>query len=200
MAPSEKARSSFNPSYKMLDFFSGAKSEEINYFRCLRLFLSCIMVRCNLIPVCSDKVATHGVEFSHLSRNVFQIRHAFFVIFAMESSKSDTDTEQNFQRPSEPGPSFRAPEAVRSRGGKRRGSVKKRKHEEGYENVRSSLWKTISLHANVYEEWMALRTAHNFKENSAFAQFLLKRAANAATDAEMTFRSDISTQAAGLER
>ena len=68
------------------------------------------MVRCNLIPVCSDKVATHGVEFSHLSRNVFQIRHAFFVIFAMESSKSDTDTEQTFRRPSEPGPSFRAPE------------------------------------------------------------------------------------------
>ena len=125
---------------------------------------------------------------------------AFFVIFAMESSKSDTDTEQTFRRPSEPGPSFRAPEAVRSRGGKRRGSGRKRKHEEGYENVRSSLWKTISLHANVYEEWMALRTAHNFKENSAFAQFLLKRAANAATDAEMTFRSDISTQAAGLER
>ena len=95
---------------------------------------------------------------------------------------------------------FRRLKLVRSRGGKRRGSGRKRKHEEGYENVRSSLWKTISLHANVYEEWMALRTAHNFKENSAFAQFLLKRAANAATDAEMTFRSDISTQAAGLER
>ena len=50
-----------------------------------------------MIPVCSDKVATHGAEFSHLSRNVFQIRHAFFVIFAMESSKSDTDTEQTFR-------------------------------------------------------------------------------------------------------
>ena len=61
----------------MLDFFSGAKSEEINYFRCLRLFLSCIMVRCNLIPVCSDKVATHGVEFSHLSRNVFSNKTCF---------------------------------------------------------------------------------------------------------------------------
>ena len=150
--------------------------------------------------MCSDKVATHGAEFSHLSRNVFQIRHAFFVIFAMESSKSDTDTKQTFRRHNEPGPSFRAPEAVRSRGGKRRSPGRKRKHKEGYENVCSSLWKTISWHANVYEEWMALRTAHNFKENSAFAPFLLKRVANAATDAKVTFRSDISTQAAGLER
>ena len=66
----------------------------------------------------------------------------------MESSKSDT--EDIFRRPTEPGPSFRPPEAVRSRGGKRRGSGRKRKHEEGYENVRSSLRKTISLHANVY--------------------------------------------------
>ena len=127
------------------------------------------MVRRNLIPVCSDKVATHGVEFSHLSRNVFQIRHAFFVIFAMESSKSDTDTEQTFRRPSEPGPSFRAPETVRSRGGKRRGSGRKRKHEEGYENVRSSFFvlnlvefyivnqpRTQALHCFYRDQWQLI--------------------------------------------
>ena len=74
----------------------------------------------------------------------------------MESSQSDTDTEHTFRRPSEPSPSFRAPEVVRSCSGKRYGSGRKRKHEEGYENVRSSLWKTNSLHANIYEEWMAL--------------------------------------------
>ena len=63
----------------------------------------------------------------------------------------ESDTEDTFRRPTEPGPSFRPPEAVRSRGGKRRGSGRKRKHEEGYENVCSiSLRKTISLHANVY--------------------------------------------------
>ena len=63
----------------------------------------------------------------------------------------ESDTEDTFRRPTEPGPSFRSPEAVRSRVGKRRGSGRKRKHEEGYENVRSiSLRKTISLHANVY--------------------------------------------------
>lgn len=91
----------------------------------------------------------------------------------MESEGGD-----NFRPPDEPGPSFRSAESARSHGGKRRGAGRKRQHEEGYKKARSTIWKTIALHKNVYDEWMALRETHKFKENSNFAEFLLQCARN----------------------
>ena len=66
---------------------------------------------------------------------------------------SNDDDDDNFRRPLEPGPSFKL------HGGKRRGSGRKRKHEEGYDKARTVIWRTISLHKDVYDEWIDLRSS-----------------------------------------
>ncbi|CAB4018837.1 Hypothetical predicted protein [Paramuricea clavata] len=86
--------------------------------------------KCNLIPVYSDE-ASSGIFDTWRGWPNFTFLHAFN---AMESSKTDSD--DNFRCPTEPGPSFQSPESG-THGGKRRGSGRKRKHEEGYENVRT---------------------------------------------------------------
>ena len=96
----------------------------------------------------------------------------------MEASKPSSD-DINFRPPDEPGPFFRVPENIsRMHSGKRRGSGRKRKHDERYENIRSSIWRTISMHKDVYDEWIHMREQHNFKDNTTFARFLLQRAQN----------------------
>ena len=106
----------------------------------------------------------------------------------------ECDDDDNFRPPDEPGPSFRSAESARSHGGKRRGAGRKRQHEEGYKKARSTTWKTIALHKDVYDEWMALRKTHNFKENSNFAEFLLQCARNSNMVATSTnAQSEISS-------
>ena len=68
--------------------------------------------------------------------------------------------------------------SVNRHGGKRRGSGRKRTYESGYENLRSVIWKTISIHAEIYDEWISERTRHGYKDNSGFAQLLLDSAKN----------------------
>ena len=106
----------------------------------------------------------------------------------------ESDDDDNFRPPDEAGPSFRSAESARSHGGKRRGAGRKRQHEKGYKNARSTTWKTIALHKNVYDEWMAFRKTHNFKENSNFAEFLLQCARNSNMVATSTnAQSEISS-------
>ena len=47
--------------------------------------------------------------------------------------------------------------------------------------VRSVIWKTFSVHTEVYEEWMRERESYGFKDNSSFARFLLERAKSSNT-------------------
>jgi hypothetical protein len=106
----------------------------------------------------------------------------------------ESDDDDNFRPPDEAGPSFRSAESASSHGGKRRGAGRKRQHDEGYKKARSTTWKTIALHKDVYDEWMALRKTHNFKENSNFAEFLLQCARNSNMVATSTnAQSEISS-------
>lgn len=137
-------------------------------------------MKCNLISCSNNNSKTQSVNIfdtrcDTAAENCAPCRllHAFLVNIHMES-----DGDDNFRPPDEPGPSFRSAESARSHGGKRRGSGRKRQHEEGYKKARGTIWKTIALHKNVYDEWMALRETHKFKENSKFAEFLLQCARN----------------------
>ena len=66
-----------------------------------------------------------------------------------------------------------APASFQSRGGKRVGSGRRRVHEEGYSSVHNQLWRSISIHTSVYEEWQKKRKEQAFPYNSEFASFLL---------------------------
>ena len=78
---------------------------------------------------------THGAAVNCVSGwQNFTFLHAFKWFNAMGSSKTDSD--DNLRCPTEPGPSFQALESG-THGGKTRGSGRKRKHEESYENVRT---------------------------------------------------------------
>ena len=90
----------------------------------------------------------------------------------------ESGEEGNFRPPDEPGPSFRSVGA-QPHGGKRRGAGRKRQYDEGYQKARASTWKTIAIHKDVYDDWMSLREALDFKENSTFAKTLLQCARNA---------------------
>lgn len=90
----------------------------------------------------------------------------------MESGPSSDDTE--FRVPGEPAPVLGRERQRTGKGGKRRGSGRKRVHEEGYESVRSQLWKNISVHATVYEEWTEQRNKLKFTNHTEFARFLLE--------------------------
>ena len=62
-----------------------------------------------------------------------------------------------------------------TRRGKRCGAGRKRLHEEGYESVRGLIWKTISLHDYVFEDWVKERRRLGFASNNDFALFLLEK-------------------------
>ena len=76
---------------------------------------------------------------------------------------------------------FVVPKSVPLHGGKRRGSGRKRTYDAGYERVRSVIWKTFSVHTEVYEEWLTERESYGFKDNSSFARFLLETAKSSGT-------------------
>ena len=76
---------------------------------------------------------------------------------------------------------FVVPKSVPLHGGKRQGSGRKRTYEAGYECVQSVIWKTFSVHTEVYEEWMTERESYGFKDNSSFARFLLETAKSSGT-------------------
>ena len=56
-------------------------------------------------------------------------------------------------------------------GGSRRGVGRKRLHEGGYRNVQNILWKDITVHTDVFNEWV--KDLYGFTNNSDFAGFLL---------------------------
>ena len=86
---------------------------------------------------------------------------------------------------------FVVPKSVPLHGGKRRGSGRKRTYEAGDERVRSVIWKTFSVHTEVYEEWMQERESYGFKDNSSFARFLLERAKS--NDTAVTTSADLES-------
>ena len=59
------------------------------------------------------------------------------------------------------------------RGGKRRGAGRKRIYESGYKAYQTSLWRSISIHAELFDEWEELRNRFLFKSNTEFAEHLL---------------------------
>ena len=64
-------------------------------------------------------------------------------------------------------------EAVK-RGGRRRGSGRKRIHESGYKSVQTCIWRSVSIHAELFDEWEELRKRFHFKSNTVFATHLLQ--------------------------
>ena len=90
----------------------------------------------------------------------------------MEDNSPDNPPsgELEFRIPDQP-----APRAETStKGGKRIGAGRKRVYEEGYANIRNGIWKSISVHREVYEEWQQERTARGITSNTDFARYLLK--------------------------
>ena len=57
--------------------------------------------------------------------------------------------------------------------GSRRGAGKKRLHEGGYRNVQNILWKNITVHTDVFNEWVKMKDLYGFTNNTDFAGFLL---------------------------
>ena len=88
---------------------------------------------------------------------------------------------------------FVVPKSVPLHGGKRRGSGRKSTYDAGYERVRSVIWKTFSVHTEVYEEWMTERESYGFKDNSSFARFLLETAKSSSTAVTTSAVSENST-------
>ena len=43
------------------------------------------------------------------------------------------------------------------------------------------IWKTFSVHTEVYEEWMTEGESYGFKDNSSFVRFLLETAKSSST-------------------
>ena len=101
----------------------------------------------------------------------------------MESEEEDPI----FRLPGQPAPIV---EEKRQAGGKRRGSGRKRLYEEGYESVHGLIWKTMSLHTNIFEQWTNERKRRGFKTNNDLAIFLLEiaktRPAGQSTSGEST--------------
>ena len=64
-------------------------------------------------------------------------------------------------------------EAVK-RGGRRRGSGRKRIHESGYKSVQTCIWRSVSIHAELFDEWEELRKRFHFKSNMVFSTHLLQ--------------------------
>ena len=104
---------------------------------------------------------------------------------------ADAQREDNgsFHQPDEPGPSSRA--TSDGHGGTRHGAGRKRIHEEGYKSVRSVLWKSISVHTNVYEEWLKERQRRGFTNNSDFARFPLENLKSPLQDHDSTSRESM---------
>ena len=63
-------------------------------------------------------------------------------------------------------------------GGNRRDAGRKRVHDVGYRSVRNVLWKNISIHSSIFDDWIQERHRHGIKNNSEFAIFLLDNAKN----------------------
>ena len=59
-------------------------------------------------------------------------------------------------------------------GGSRRGAGRKRLHEGGYRNVQNILWKNITVHTDVFNEWVKMKDLSGFTNNSDFAGYLLE--------------------------
>ena len=78
---------------------------------------------------------------------------------------------------------FRVPEQPkRGPGGKREGSGRKKKYgDSGYKRVKGLLWKNITVHTHVHDEWTRLREQHGFKNNTDFATHLLEMKTTQAT-------------------
>ena len=60
-------------------------------------------------------------------------------------------------------------------GGKRRGSGRKRPLDScsSYKEVKFLLWKNISLHTSVYDDWNEMKKDRGFKDHSSFARFFI---------------------------
>ena len=60
---------------------------------------------------------------------------------------------------------FRVPDQPkRGAGGKREGSGRKKKYgDSGYKRVKGLLWKNITAHTHVHDEWTRLRDQHRRK-------------------------------------
>ena len=68
-------------------------------------------------------------------------------VFRIDSAMDHSERPES--EPSTSG-TFLVPKSVPLHGGKRRGSGRKRTYESGYERVRSVIWKTFSVHTEVY--------------------------------------------------
>ena len=64
-------------------------------------------------------------------------------------------------------------EAVK-RGGRNGGSGRKRIRESGYKSVQTCMWRSVSIHADLFDEWEELRKRFHFKSNTVFATHLLQ--------------------------
>ena len=129
-------------------------------------------------------------RLEHKSQRVICL---FEVILRMEGSERPGEV---FRRPSEPGPSLQVSESARGQhqhGGQRRGSGRKRIYEAGYENVRSLACKTISIHTDIYEDWIREKQRHGFKDHSSFAKCLLEFAMNCTAALSNTTSSKTAT-------
>ena len=49
-------------------------------------------------------------------------------------------------------------------------------NSSSYKKVKFLLWKNISLHTNVYDDWNEMKK-HGYKDHSSFARFLLNSVA-----------------------
>ena len=145
-----------------------------------------ISVKCNSTPIKSEQIRLYGTLWL-----AFVVWHACYSRKDSNMKGSNDDDDDNFRRPLEPGPSFKL------HGGKRRGSGRKRKHEEGYDKARTVIWRTISLHKDVYDEWIDLRSSSNIKDNSEFARYLLQCVKDSTGQPELSNVLDRTKQPGG---
>ena len=78
---------------------------------------------------------------------------------------------------------FRVPDQPKHRaGGKREGSGRKKKYgDSGYKRLKGLLWKNITVHTHVHDEWTKLREQHGLKNNTDYATHLLEMKTTQAT-------------------
>ena len=84
---------------------------------------------------------------------MYCIFRAHSYIFMMECSEVRSDVQY---RGSKRGNS--------NRGGRRYGAGRKRVHEHGYKTARDLLWKTISVHTSIFEQWKKEQDRRGFKK------------------------------------
>ena len=89
-----------------------------------------------------------------------------------EYQKSDRGHLSTFQEDKQTG-------KIHKCGGKQPGAGKKRAHVSGYKQVKSLLWKNISLHTSIFNDWVKLKEDLGFKDHSHFAHYLLDTASSA---------------------